>query len=405
MGWTTRRCPGRSWRPGCQAGSGRSRLRATVGTARPGPTTASPTSRLPMLRAATARRPLRRAALPLQLQLPRRRLPPGGAGRGGGPARAHRPGPHRPRRHVRGGPLSPRRRRPSVCPPSSGPSSRFGLSRPQNGVRRPRRRPSGRPGPGRHRLRPAVPGHLHRPDGRPGEGQAADRPGDAGRHRGRGAARHLRPADPPDNDHHPRPLADPHRLPQGTVPQPCSSTGRPGRRRAAPGSSACSAATTWPSSCGTTATRSTRPATTPSPSSPSGPAPTWSPPTTSTTTSPAGAGWPPPWPRSGPAAASTRSTAGCRRRPPPTCAAGPSRPGASPATPAWSNGPRPWQTSAPSTSAWSPPACRRFPAPPGHTEMTWLRQLTERGRPPPLRPATSPEPPAGRTPRSTTSST
>ncbi len=48
---------------------------------------------------------LRRVALPLQLQLPRRRLPPGGVGRGGGPARIAGPGPHRPRRHVRGGPL------------------------------------------------------------------------------------------------------------------------------------------------------------------------------------------------------------------------------------------------------------------------------------------------------------
>ena len=48
---------------------------------------------------------VRRAALPLQLQLPRRGEPPGGAGRGGGPARADRAGRHRPRRLLRGGAL------------------------------------------------------------------------------------------------------------------------------------------------------------------------------------------------------------------------------------------------------------------------------------------------------------
>ena len=48
---------------------------------------------------------LRRAALPLELQLPRRRLPPRGAGRGGGPARPRGPGPHRPRRLLRRRPL------------------------------------------------------------------------------------------------------------------------------------------------------------------------------------------------------------------------------------------------------------------------------------------------------------
>ena len=41
--------------------------------------------------------------MPLQLQLPRRGLPPRGAGRGGGPARARGPRPHRPRRPLRGG--------------------------------------------------------------------------------------------------------------------------------------------------------------------------------------------------------------------------------------------------------------------------------------------------------------
>ena len=54
---------------------------------------------------APARRPVRRAALPLQLQLPRRRVAPRGAGRGGGPARPRGAGRHRPRRLLRRGPL------------------------------------------------------------------------------------------------------------------------------------------------------------------------------------------------------------------------------------------------------------------------------------------------------------
>ncbi len=48
---------------------------------------------------------LRRAALPLQLLVPRRCLPPRGAGRGGGPARPGGLGPHRPRRLLRRGAL------------------------------------------------------------------------------------------------------------------------------------------------------------------------------------------------------------------------------------------------------------------------------------------------------------
>ncbi len=50
-------------------------------------------------------RPLRRAPLPFQLQLPRRGVASRGARRRGGPARPRRPRPHRPRRPVRGGPL------------------------------------------------------------------------------------------------------------------------------------------------------------------------------------------------------------------------------------------------------------------------------------------------------------
>ena len=67
----------------------------------------------PIAAPARRRRALRRAALPLELQLPRRRVPSRGAGRGGGPARPRGAGPHRPRRLLRRGPLrrgGPRRR-------------------------------------------------------------------------------------------------------------------------------------------------------------------------------------------------------------------------------------------------------------------------------------------------------
>ena len=194
---------------------------------------------------------------------------------------------------------------------------------------------------------------------------------------------------------------------KGTVP------GRPGRRRpggrrpgAAPAGRGSSGATGWPSSCGTTATRSTRPATTPWPSWP--PATTWpaSPPTTSTTPPRPTARWPPRWPRCGPGAASTSSTPGCRRPAAPTCARGPSRPAASPATRAWWSG-RPRSAGpAPSTCPWWPPTCRRSPAPTGHTEMSYLRQLVAEGADPPLRPRVAPGTPTGHGPGppSTTSS-
>ena len=55
--------------------------------------------------------PLRRAARALLLLLPRRRLRPRAAGRGGGRARPAVAGPDRPRRHVRRGPVRRGRRR------------------------------------------------------------------------------------------------------------------------------------------------------------------------------------------------------------------------------------------------------------------------------------------------------
>ncbi len=124
-------------------------------------------------------------------------------------------------------------------------------------------------------------------------------------------------------------------------------------------------------------------------------------PTTSTTTIPARRRWPPPWPRCGPGAAWTTSTAGCRPRPPPTCAAGPSRPAASPATPGGGAGRRagPGVRLRPGAGgAQLPP----WPTPAGHTEMSWLRQLTEEGAGTATGPGTRPAIP-GPGPRSTTS--
>ena len=111
----------------------------------------------------------------------------------------------------------------------------LGLVPPPKRRRRPRRHPPGRAGPRRHRLRPAVPGHLHRPDGGPGEGQAPDRPGDPGRHRRRrpappfsGPLPHrpiiaLKTCSPPSVEHEPgrHPADDrgrPHRGPATGTP-------------------------------------------------------------------------------------------------------------------------------------------------------------------------------------------
>ena len=200
-------------------------------------------------RAPARRGALRRAALPLELQLPRRRQPPRGARRGGRPARPRGPRPHRPRRLLRRRPLrrgGPGRRRPHHLRRRAEPRAH----RPPERRRRPRGQPRPRPRPRPRGLRPPRPHHLHRPPPGRREGQARLRPRRAGR----------RPR---------RPLARAHRLPQGDRPR------RPRRRRARPPppgrwptSSPCSATATSPSSCGTTATRSTRPATTPSPSSP-----------------------------------------------------------------------------------------------------------------------------------------
>ena len=193
--------------------------------------------------------PVRRAALPLQLQLPRRRLPPRGAGRGGGPARSRGARPHRPRRLLRRGAL----RRGG---PGGGAAHRVrGRAHPRRHPPPERRgRPGGPPPGGAGRaaggLRPPGPRHQPGPDGG-GEGRAPLPPRRAGRRcrRPRGwcspaAARaRCRPRWWHDGPGGGRPRA--------------AAAGR--RLRARPGAR-------W--SCGTTATRSTPPATTPWPSWP-----------------------------------------------------------------------------------------------------------------------------------------
>ena len=167
---------------------------------------------------------------------------------------------------------------------------------------------------------------------------------------------------------------------KGTVPRrPRRQRAGCRRPRAQPISSTPSAATAWPSSSGTTATPSTRPATTPSSPSRPGPGSTWWPPTTSTTPPLPAVPSPPPWPRCGPAAPSTSSTAGCRRRPRPACGRAPSRPAASPATRAWWSGrPRSGRDCAFDLRLVAP-NLPDYPVPDGHTEMSWLRELTMRG--------------------------
>ena len=111
------------------------------------------------------------------------------------------------------------------------------------------------------------------------------------------------------------------------------------------------------------------------------PASTWSPPTTSTTPRRPAGRWPPPWPRCGPAAASTRSTAGC-----PPAAAAHLRSGAEQAR-RFARYPGVVERAAELGRACAfdlalvAPNLPDYPVPPGHTEMTWLRELTGEGGP------------------------
>ena len=223
---------------------------------------------------------------------------------------------------------SPRRPAPSACRRCSAPRSRSPpASTPRRGSSSTR---TDHGHPDRHRptpptaTRPIPHGHhlvvlADGPDRlRPPVAHAQPRPP----RRGEGGAavharrRRRRPR---------RPRLGAHRLPQGRrAGGAARATARPPPAASCSGWSRRSGATGCWSSCGTTATRSTRPATTPSPRSPPRWAWTASPPTTSTTPRPPSAAWPPPSPPCGPDAASPSSTRGCRRPPAPTSAPGPS---------------------------------------------------------------------------------
>ena len=89
--------------------------------------------------------------------------------------------------------------------------------------------------------------------------------------------------------------------------------------------------------------------------------------------------WPTPWPRPATGAASTTMTAGSVPGAEPMCAPGPSRPAASPATPArWR--PRPgWDRSAPSACRWWRRNCRRTRVPTASTKPPSCAGLAAEG--------------------------
>ena len=260
----------------------------------------------------------------------------------------------------------------------------------QNGAARPAGPPPG--GAGRRSPGLRRPGPRHQP-GPAGRARRAPRSSPSEGLAGRGH----------------RALVGAHRLPQGGGAGRAGGprARRPPARAAAPAGRRPSGATGWPSSCGTTATRSTRPATTPWPSWPCGHGVAcvatanahYATPPRRPAGHRAGRGAGPPQPR--------RARSLAARPPAATCARAPSRPGASPATPAW------WRRRPRSGGrcafdlALVAPHLPPFPCPDGLDEMTYLRQLrraegarrrygTRDGRPTPR-----PRP----WPRSTTSST
>ena len=107
-------------------------------------------------------RAVRRAALPPQLQLPRRRQPPGGAGRGGGPAGPARAGAHRPRRLLRRVAVGRGGARRTTLPTVFGAELSLGLTRPAERRRRPRGQPPAGAGPRGRGLPPAGRGDHRR---------------------------------------------------------------------------------------------------------------------------------------------------------------------------------------------------------------------------------------------------
>ena len=206
---------------------------------------------------------LRRAALPHQLLLPRRGQPPRGAGGGGGAARARRAGRHRPRRPLRrgalraarpGGRAAHRLRRRADARDHQACNQIGQRRRP-----RPRGRAPPRAGRGPGRVRAAGPGDQRGADG---GGEGAPRLTVGGP--GRGGPRAGAP--PPAAERPQRQLVRAHRVPQGHGPRGARRrTARPPPSGRSTASSPASAATVCWSSCGTTATRSTGPATTPWP--------------------------------------------------------------------------------------------------------------------------------------------
>ena len=293
--------------------------------------------------------------------------PPRGAGRGGGPPRPRGAGPHRPRRLLRRGPLR-----------RGGPRGR-----PAHRVRR-RAHRSARPTPAERRAptRRRAPGRA-RPRTRratPGWAAPISRAQMAGE---KGAPRSLAPATSWPSDG--RPAGDWSVLTgcrKGAVPAALVER-RPGRRRprAATGWSTRSGATTWRSSCGTTATRSTRPATTRWPSWPSAPA------STCVATNNVHYATPARRPLATALAAvrARRSLdeidgwlPGGRRRPP--AVRGRAGPPVRPLPRRGRAGRRARAEPARSTSRSSRPNLPPFPCPAGHDEMSYLRALTARAR-------------------------
>ena len=105
----------------------------------------------------------------------------------------------------------------------------------------------------------------------------------------------------------------------------------------------------------------------------------WWPPTTCTTTTRAGTGWPPSSPRCGPAPPWMTWTRSCRPPAPHTCARARRWPTGSVTIPARWRTPPGWARSARSTCRSSRRGLPPFDCPPGHTESTWLRHLTLQG--------------------------
>ncbi len=329
---------------------------------------------------------VRRAALPLQLQLPRRGLPPRGAGRGGRPAGPRGAGAHRSQRVLRGGAL--RRGGPGLGSPHP-----LRCRADPGRLRRPNpARPTPVGGiwwcwPATRRATPRSAGPQRGPDGG-GEGRP---PLVAG------------PGRPAVGDG-PRPPGGADRLPQGHRAQ---GAGRPRSRRGPPG--------------GPTAGRDLRPGRgavelwdhgDPLDSARNdalaqvavAEGSRWWPPTTCTMPSRPDGDWPPPWRRCGPGGRSTRSTGGCPRRPGPTCGRGPSSRAGSPGTRVWSSGRPSWAGSVRSTSRWSLPNCPPSRAPTGTPRCRGCGPSPSAGPPGATAPGGSGRPRRPGT-RSTTSST